>query len=77
MKTPGKTRQKVKDYILNQNTLNGWTESLVLPDDYMNMLDDKQFRKCLEGLLIGAYYSEYRKLESQYRNIPAFLNKPR
>ena len=73
--TPGKTRQRVKNYIQRQAGLRGWTE-ILLPTEPDIDLSNERERKFLQELLIGAYYQEHRKLSSKFPAIPEFQNAP-
>ena len=71
-----KTREGIKEYIAGQK-LQGWTELLSLADKSVIDPSNEQERKCLQELLIGAYYLEHRDLKSKFVAIPRFLNKYR
>ena len=75
--TPGETRQRVKESILQlkRRGLHGWTEILLHTEPNIDLSDEKE-RKFLQELLISAYYQEHRKLYSKFPCIPGFLNKP-
>ena len=75
--TPGQTRQRIKEYILQQARPYGWTELILLSDEPRVDLSNEEERRFFQEILIGAYYQEHRELKSKFPTIPKFLNKAR